>query len=79
MVKVRPAASSAPLDEMMGRVFELPDRAALLEYLQREYDFWQPTEENVEVRFYAHDDRIDWDTYLVTIDGKAALFADGQF
>lgn len=64
---------------MMDRVVELPDRAALLEYLQREYDFWEPTEENVEVKFYGRDDRIDWDTYLVTIDGKAALFANGPF
>ncbi len=77
MTKFRPAASSAPLDEMMARVFELPDREALIAYLQTEYEFWGPTEANVEVEFYARDDRSDWDTYLVTIDSKAALFCDG--
>lgn len=77
MPKFRPAASSAPLDEMMERVFELPDREALIAYLQAEYEFWKPTEENVEVKHYGYDDRIDWDTYLVTIDGAAALFCDG--
>ena len=79
MSKVRPAASSALLSEMMERVIELPDRAALLEYLQEHYDFWKPTADNVEVKYYGRDDRIDWDTFLVTIDGKAALFSDGPF
>lgn len=77
MVKFRPAASSAPLDEMMDRVFELPNRVALLNYLETEYKFWAPTEENVVVKPYGYDKRIGWDTYLVTIDGKAALFCDG--
>lgn len=67
------------LSEAMDQLVEIPDRKALLEYLQREYDFWQPTEENVEVKYYGQDDRIDWNTYLVTIDGKAALFANGPF
>ena len=78
MVKARPAAGlGITINEAMKRVFELEDRPALLEYLRREYDFWQPTEKNVEVKHYCYDDRIDWDTYLVTIDGKAALFTDG--
>ena len=78
MVKVRPAAGlGRTLDESMEKVVELEDRPALLEYLSREYDFWEPTEKNVEVKHYCYDDRIDWDTYLVTIDGKAALFTDG--
>lgn len=61
----------------MERVFELKDHADLMDYLEREYDFWQPTNENVKVEFYCRDDRIDWDTYLVTVNGKAALFTDG--
>ena len=77
MVKFRPAASSAPLDEMMALVFELPDRAALLEYLQDKYDFMGPTQDNVRVRAYGFDNRNDWDTHLVTVAGSAVLFADG--
>ena len=53
------------------------DLVKKLEYLSREYEFWGPTEKNVEVKPYCYDDRIDWFTYLVTIDGKAALFTDG--
>ncbi len=77
MIKFRPAPSSAMLSEMMERVFELPDRAALIAYLQEEYDFMQPTEENVEVKAHGYDKRINWDTYLVTIGGSAVLFCNG--
>jgi len=62
---------------MMERVFELPDRAALIAYLQDEYDFMHPTNENVQVKAYYYDERIRWDTHLVTVDGSAVLFCDG--
>lgn len=65
------------IDEAMSHVVLIKDRDHLIEYLKREYDFWQPTNENVKIEHYGQDDRIDWDTYLVTIDGKAALFTDG--
>jgi len=77
MIKFRPAASSAPLDEIMELVFELPDREALLEYLQDKYDFIGATAENVRVQAYGYDHRIDWDTHLVTVAGSAVLFCDG--
>ena len=79
MTKVRPAGSMMELSEAMTRLVEIPDRQALIEYLQREYDFEQPTEENIKVKHYSYDSRIDWNTYLVTIDGRAVLFADGPF
>jgi rubrerythrin len=62
---------------MMELVFELPDRAALVEYLQDKYAFIGPTEENIRVRQYMFDERNQWDTYLVTVDGSAVLFCDG--
>lgn len=34
-------------------------------------------EQNVTVRPYGRDERIGWDTHLICIDGKAALFSDG--
>ena len=77
MTQFRPAASTADFTEMMELVFELPDRAALVEYLQDKYDFIGPTEENIKVRRYAHDRRNGWDTHLVTVDGSAVLFCDG--
>lgn len=76
MIKVRPAGSMMLLDESMERVIELADRPALIEYLQHEYDFLQPTEENVSCKFHGYDKRINWETYLITIDGDAVLFAN---
>lgn len=77
-MKARPARGlGTTLDEAMQHVVEIPNRSALIAYLQREYDFWKPTEANVTVKPYGYDKRIDWDTHLVCIDGKAALFTDG--
>ncbi len=78
MTKVRPAGSFFSLGESMNNVSEVRDFAELVTYLQGLYDFWQPTEDNVQVKPYGFDDRIGWDTWLVTIDGKAAVFADGN-
>lgn len=76
-MKVRPAASMLPLDEAMERVVEIPDKAALMAYLKEHYDFWHPNEQNVTVQPYGRDERIDWDTHLICVDGNAALFSDG--
>jgi hypothetical protein len=67
------------LDEAMERVTEIPDRAALLAYLREHYAFYQPTEGNVTIEPYGYDKRIGWDTHLICVDGKAALFSDGAF
>ena len=78
MIKIRPAAGlGTTIDEAMSRVVEIEDWEDLFRYLKREYDFWQPTDENVEIKFYCQDKRIGWNTYLVTIDGKAAVFTNG--
>ena len=75
-IRARPAASMLPLDESMAQVREFEDREALFEYVKQAYDFWSPTEETIAVEFYAFDPRINWNTYLLTVDGNAALFLD---
>lgn len=77
-MRVRPAASSAPLSEMMEKVVEIPDFDALMAYLQEHYSFWNPTKENVTIDRYGYDDRIGWDTHIICVAGKAALFSDGS-
>lgn len=67
------------IDEAMERVIEIPNRDALMDFLRKNYEFWKPTEENVTIKFYAKDDRIGWNTYLICVDGKAALFSDSDF
>ncbi len=77
-MKARPAVGmGTTIDESMRRAVDISDWAQLMDYLKREYDFWEPTDENVTVEHYGYDERIDWDTHLVCIDGKAALFTDG--
>lgn len=78
-IRVRPAASGLLLAEALERTVVIETRAALIAYLQEHYDFWSPTEENVTVEKYGEgiDERCGWETHLVCVDGKAALFADG--
>jgi hypothetical protein len=77
MIKIRPAASSS-LDDAMARVTEVKNFDQLLVYLQENYYFWCPTAQNVRTKHYMFDDRIGWNTWMVTVDGHAAVFADGE-
>ena len=78
-VLVRPAIGlGTTIDEGMKRCEELDCWDALMTYLRKHYDFLEPTGENVRIQHYGFDDRIDWDTYLLTVDGKAVLFMNGN-
>lgn len=63
--------------ESLDQCVELADGAALMEHLRKHYYFWSPTPQNVTIEPYCFDERIGWDTYLVCIGGKAAMFTDG--
>ena len=78
-MKVRPAMSSMGLDGAMERASEVKDWPELMVLLLERYDFWSPTDANVTIEKYGEgiDKRIGWDTHLVCVDGKAALFTDG--
>lgn len=65
------------LEESMDQVKEIANWGELMAYLQDRFDYWKPTKDNVTVEFYSHDKRINWNTHLICIDGKAALFSDG--
>lgn len=80
-MKIRPAGSFMALDESMERVAEVSSREDLLAYLNEHFYFWEPHESNVTIRKYGYgfDERIGWNTHLICIGGKAALFSDGDF
>lgn len=87
-MKARSAGSMQTLDESMQSLVEFADRAEMMAYLKQRFDFWGPTEENVTHEPYGDDwtpagnnfdARIGWHTWLVCIDGKAAMFTDGGF
>jgi hypothetical protein len=77
-MKTRSAAGIL-FSEAMDQVVELNTRADLAIYLQKNYSFWNPTNENVVIKPYGFDKRNNWSTYLICVDGKAALFSDGDF
>ncbi len=80
MVKVRPARGlGMTLEEAMESAVEVRDWREMMTILRWGYHFWSPTDANVTVEKYGTgtDKRCGWDTHLVCVDGKAALFASG--
>lgn len=69
------------LDESMERVAEVASMEDLAVYLKEHFYFWDPHESNVTITKYGHgfDKRIGWNTHLICIGGKAAMFSDGDF
>lgn len=60
------------LDEAMKTVIEVSTRQELVDHVNKEYErCFMPTLELQELKIepYGYDDRINWDTYIVT--GKA--------
>jgi hypothetical protein len=78
MTKVREHRGG--LAESMQTVREVKDRAELLAIIQEEARRFQldVKPEQLHVEPYGRDDRIGWDTYLITIDGYGVWgMADG--
>jgi hypothetical protein len=69
-MKYRPHRGT--LDEAMAAVVELPDRAALIAHLAADLRPWGYVVEDIDVQVepYCFDDRIGWDTFLVTLRNK---------
>ncbi len=70
------------LSESMETVVEVSDREALLEHIRKVAQAWPTfppvTTETVHIRPYGWDERIGWDTHIVTLDGYGVLgFTDG--
>lgn len=54
-------------------------RFARTEYLRERFCFWHPALDTISIVKYGEgiDERCGWDTHLVSIDDKAAVFTDG--
>lgn len=63
------------LAESMAETREFPSRAALVEHIRQELaDFSVPVlDEHLHIKPYGYDERIDWDTHIVTLDGYGVL------
>jgi hypothetical protein len=71
------------LDESMREVVEVNDLPQLVRHMRREVERWYPkdelpTLENTKLEPYCFDDRIGWDTYLVTVKGQAWGYTNGM-
>lgn len=76
-MKVRPAGGGRTIDEAMALAHDVDSWDTLLKTVKVGFYFWDPTPDNVTIEWYCYDERIGWDTHLVCVDGKAALFTDG--
>ena len=56
------------LDEAMAEVQEFKSIKEMCEYLVRQYESAFNVS-NVYISYYGYDDRIDWETYVVTVGG----------
>jgi hypothetical protein len=70
------------LDDSMREVVEVNDFPQLVRHLRRGVESWYPkdelpTEENTRLEPYGFDKRINWETYLVTVDAKAWGYTNG--
>lgn len=67
------------LDESMEHSNGYDPRSwgSLFDYLRWRFYFLSPTEENITIVPYGRDERIGWDTHLVCVDGRAALYMNG--
>lgn len=70
------------LADSMATVKEVRDFAHLLEVIRESRSHWPTldgtvTPETVKVEPYGRDDRIGWDTHMVTVNGQAEGFTDG--
>ena len=66
------------LEASMLSVREMPNRAALVEHLRETYGRHELVRDDlIEVKHYCYDERIGWDTWIVTLNGGAVGFTDG--
>lgn len=80
MIKYRPHRHL--LADSMHEMREVDSFAELVRCMRSEVQSWYPadqlpTEDNTAVKPYCRDDRIGWDTYIVTVNGQAWGFTDG--
>jgi hypothetical protein len=70
------------LDDSMATACEVTDFKHLVEIIHKDREGWsdQPevTPETVRLEPLGYDKRIDWDTYIVTVNGNAVGYTNGD-
>ena len=68
------------LEDALATTVEVANRDDLLAHVLADFPPWWGSFEPdaLEIRFYCYDERIGWDTYIVTIKGHGVIgFTDG--
>ncbi len=65
------------LAESMATVTTVADKEALCNIIRAAWGYPAFGDGQIEVSPYGYDNRIQWNTYVVTLDGKAIGFTDG--
>lgn len=68
----------ATLSEAMETVIKVSDIKELVFKLNEDFRYGPPIEsKDIKVKFYGFDNRINWNTHIVTHKGNAIGFTDG--
>ena len=74
----RPAASMMSMDEAISQVKELRSIEDILDYINLyKCKKDKATIEDLTIKFYCYDKRINWKTYLICSKGRAEVFTNG--
>lgn len=69
---------SGSLENSMKSCTEVKDRAELVSYLKSRSSLWNSVkEESINCEFYGFDERINWNTYILTDEHGVIGFTDG--
>ncbi len=63
------------LSDAMETVVEVDSITDIENIINKSWDYFGKKVEQIKIEFYAHDSRIDWETYIVTY----RLFGEEQF
>lgn len=67
------------LCESMDEVIEIDSREELVKHLNEDFPYGSPvTLKSLDIQPYGFDDRIGWDTHIVTVNKSAVGFTNGN-
>jgi len=63
------------IDESIETITVFHDYAELLDLLTSEYG--DLSKKHINIDYYCFDDRLNWDTYIITANGEVIAYTDG--
>jgi len=76
-IKCRPAGAGMLLTEAMSQLIEIENIDDLIKVYNSNYYGKKITADDLSIKYWGIDKRINWKTYLICINNDAAFFTDG--